>query len=49
MEENEGGLEETIVDNDETVGNVEIEQEVVTEEQSTENSRENCYLLLRDL
>ena len=36
MEENEGVVEETIVDNDETVGNVEIEQEVVTEEQSTE-------------
>ena len=30
MEENEGVVEETIVDNDETVGNVEVEQEVVT-------------------
>ena len=37
MDENENVVEETIVDNDETVGNIETEQEeVVTEEQETE-------------
>ena len=37
MDENENVVEETIVDNDETVGNIETEQEeAVTEEQGTE-------------
>ena len=37
MDENENVVEETIVDNDETVGNIETEQkEAVTEEQETE-------------
>lgn len=37
MEENQDVVEETIVDNDETVGNIETEQEeAVTEEQETE-------------
>ena len=37
MEKNEGIVEETIVDNDETVGNEELQQEgIVTEEQTTE-------------
>ena len=36
MEENQNIVEETIVDNDETVGNIETGQEIVTEEQGTE-------------
>ena len=36
MEENQNIVEETIVDNDETVGNIETGQEIVTEEQWTE-------------
>ena len=37
MDGNENVVEETIVDNDETVGNIETEQEeAVTEEQETE-------------
>lgn len=36
MDGNENVVEETIVDNDETVGNIETGQEIVTEEQGTE-------------